>query len=82
MWDDRFYIDHVFPFGLSPAGGILGVVVDAVVDIFKATLTHIDIEKWVDDVVFMRYPTSSTPDHSYAYSFEQIDAISADLGVP
>jgi hypothetical protein len=52
---DDFFIDHVFPFGLSTAGGVQGHVADATVDILSSKDLG-PIKKWVDDHTFFRFP--------------------------
>jgi hypothetical protein len=49
------FIDHVFPFGLSTAGGVQGHVADATVDILSSYDLG-PIKKWVDDHTFFRFP--------------------------
>lgn len=88
-FDDLFWIDHTFPFGLTTAGGVQGHVADATVDIL-AKLDVSPIKKWVDDHSIFRYPCGggkTLPDGSvtpYEYLFGLIHIYdkSRPLGVP
>ena len=85
----QFWIDHVFPFGLTTAGGVQGHVADATVDIL-ACLKVSPVKKWVDDHLIFRIATSgglNLPDGSmspfkYPYSLNDIINLTAPLGVP
>jgi hypothetical protein len=77
------HLDHVLNFGASPSPGIFGRVADAMVKI----LLHRGIEavvKWVDDFIFIRYPSCQLPDNTYqfTYSAELIWRIAEELGWP
>jgi hypothetical protein len=86
-WNDAFFVDHCCPFGLRTAGGIQGVVADAVLDIL-AFHGISNVFKWVDDFCFFREPISSSilPDglvhYNYAYNLENITSITSRLGIP
>jgi hypothetical protein len=86
-WRDKFYIDHVLPFGLATAGGIQGAVADAVVDILEERGIGPTV-KWVDDFNLFREPrnTETNPDgitiYFYSYDLDDIIAITLPLGVP
>ena len=77
------HLDHVLNFGASPSPGVFGRVADAIVRIFL----HRGIEavlKWVDDFVFLRYPSHSFPDSTYGfhYTADLIWTIAEELGWP
>ena len=85
-WQDHVYIDHVVPFGLATAGGIQGVIADAIVDILAA----FDIEptfKWVDDFIFFREPVPLGLDSDeslalwYRFDVDDIKRCTAPLGI-
>lgn len=87
--DGGLFIDHVFPFGLSTAGGVQGNVADATVDI----LTSMDfgpIKKWVDDHTLFWYAIGggnteldgSIAHFLYHHGLVDIYAASKPLGVP
>lgn len=86
--DDHF-IDHVFPFGLTTAGGVQGNVADATVDILH-NLNLGPIKKWVDDHTFFRFaigggdtlPDGSVSPFRYAHGLEDVYKHSRPLGVP
>jgi hypothetical protein len=83
MIKDRIHLDHVLNFGASPSPGIFGRVADAAVQIY---LTRgIDaLIKWVDDFVFLRYPSRCLPDGTYHYTYaaDLIWNIADELGWP
>lgn len=88
-FNDLFWIDHTFPFGLTTAGGVQGHVADATVDIL-ANLDVTPIKKWVDDHSIFRFPFgggillpdgSLTP-YEYPFGLIQIYDKSRPLGVP
>lgn len=89
MFDNQFFLDHVLPFGLSPASGLQGEVADAVVDIWDAHGVGPSI-KWVDDFNLFRSPSPSGPFlgicdgkvYRYDYDLEHAKAIITPLGVP
>jgi hypothetical protein len=88
-FDGQFWIDHVFPFGLTTAGGVQGNVADATVDILHG-LDISPIKKWVDDHSIFRFPIGGgylLPDGSTApflFAFGLIDIFekSLPLGIP
>lgn len=53
------YADHCNPFGLSSSAGILGMAVEAAVDIVKASLRMDCLAKWVDDMIPTRVPVDT-----------------------
>lgn len=77
------HLDHVLNFGASPSPGIFGRVADAMVKIFLSRGIEAVI-KWVDDFVFVRYPSGTTLDGSYqfTYSANTIWNIADELGWP
>ena len=83
MLKGLIHLDHVLNFGASPSPGIFGRVADAIVKIFL----HRGIEaviKWVDDFIFLRYPTGCLSDGTYQYKHtaELIWNIANELGWP
>ena len=83
MLKGLIHLDHVLNFGASPSPGIFGRVADAMVKIFL----HRGIEaliKWVDDFVFLRYPTCRLSDGTYQFKYgaEMIWNIAEELGWP
>lgn len=77
------HIDHVLNFGASPSPGIFGRVADAMVGI----LLHGGVDavmKWVDDFIFIRYPSGLRSDGTYdfTYSATLIWDIAERLGWP
>ncbi len=81
-WNNLFYIDHNAPFGASSSGGVFGQVADAFIDICKANGIP-QCTKWVDDFLFLRRPIlSSSPNHKYSYSLDDIYKLSDPLGLP
>jgi hypothetical protein len=88
-FDGQFWIDHVFPFGLTTAGGVQGNIADATVDILH-NLNISPIKKWVDDHSIFRFPVGGgylCPDGSlspYLFLFGLADIYdkSRPLGIP
>jgi hypothetical protein len=77
------HLDHVLNFGASPSPGIFGRVADAMVQI----LLHKGVEaviKWVDDFIFIRYPSRQLPDGTFQFTYaaELIWNIAEELGWP
>lgn len=88
MFNDQLFLDHVLPFGLSPASGLQGEVADAVIDIWDALYIGPSI-KWVDDFNIFRSPSASgsflgiCDDEVYRYDYDLDHAKAAiSLGVP
>lgn len=86
---ESFFIDHVFPFGLTTAGGVQGQVADATVDILQSVDLG-PIKKWVDDHTFFRFACgggekladgSSAP-FIYCHGLFDIYSHSKPLGIP
>lgn len=62
------HLDHVLNSGASPSPGIFSRVADALVQIYL----HRGIEaviKWVDDFIFLHYPSCPLPNNAYEYSY-------------
>lgn len=79
----KIHLDHVLNFGASPSPGVFGRVADAIVKIFL----HKGIEavlKWVDDFVFLHYPSRAISDGTYdfTYTSDLIWSIAEELGWP
>lgn len=80
---NEFYIDRVHPFGLSSAGGNLGLAVDASLDILSKKFPIDFIAKWVDDIVPLRSPKiSNWTGVSYGVNLKQIITTLEGLGWP
>ena len=77
------HLDLVLNFGASPSPGIFGRVADAIVQIYLNRGIEAVI-KWVDDFIFLCYPSSRLPDGTYEfnYSAEIIWDIANELGWP
>lgn len=70
----RFFIDHCLPFGLAPAGGLWGLIADAIVAILLAHGIGPTF-KWVDDFLFFRLLHQ-------IYTLDTIREITSPLGLP
>lgn len=89
MFDDELFLDHVLPFGLSPASGLQGEVADAIIDIWDAILIGPSI-KWVDDFNLFRSPSPSGrflgicdgEVYRYDYDLDHAKQVISHLGVP
>jgi hypothetical protein len=77
------HLDHVLNFGASPSPGIFGRVADALVKILEQRGIEA-VLKWVDDFIFLCYPSGRMPDGTYkfTYSAELIWDIADELGWP
>lgn len=77
------HLDHVLNFGASPAPATFGRVADAMVEILRYRGVEAII-KWVDDFIFLRYPSQQRTDGTYefTYSAELIWLIAEELGWP
>ena len=77
------HLDHVLNFGASPSLGIFGRVADAMVKILLQRGIEAVI-KWVDDFIFVRYPSHRLANGTYefTYSAELIWSIAEELGWP
>jgi hypothetical protein len=83
MMRGLIHLDHVLNFGDSPAPGIFGRVADAMVKIYLQRGIEAFI-KWVDDFIFLRYPSRRLQDGSYEFSYaaDLIWNIADELGWP
>ncbi|KAF7349137.1 Reverse transcriptase domain-containing protein [Mycena venus] len=80
QWMDKFYIDHVCPFGSASSGGVFGRLADAISAIFIANDIG-PLNKWVDDFLFFRYRVSDNPS-TFTYDLDDIYALAEFLGWP
>jgi hypothetical protein len=77
------YIDRCHPFGLRSSGGNLGQALDATMDIICSTLGLAFYGKWVDDIIPIRTPVSSSDSHHrYDIFFDDIIKTFRILGWP
>jgi hypothetical protein len=83
MMKGLVHLDHVLNFGASPSPGIFGRVADAMVRILISRGIEAVI-KWVDDFIFLRYPSRCLPDGSFQYSYtsDLVWGIAEELGWP
>jgi hypothetical protein len=77
------HLDHVLNFGASPAPAIFGRVADAMVRILLSRGIEAVI-KWVDDFIFIRYPSCRSSDGTYGFTYSStlIWNIAEELGWP
>ena len=61
--DDRFAVNVCNNFGLTSAGGVYGMLVDAGADIFRGQGMG-PLAKWVDDHIFFRIPRTQLPSYN------------------
>lgn len=80
-WDGLIYINHCVAFGSASSAGLFGRVADAFVAIVKARGAQ-QVLKWVDDIIFFRYPSSSHSPLSYSYDSSLVFSTAAYLGLP
>lgn len=80
-WDNSIYVDHCVAFGSASSAGLFGRVADAFVAIIKARGAQ-DILKWVDDIIFFRYPSNSQQPYSYSFDSTLVFDTAAFLGLP
>lgn len=80
-WNDSVYIDHCVAFGSASSAGLFGRVADAFVAIIKARGAQ-QVLKWVDDIIFFRYPSSSSLPLSYSYDSSLVFNTAQYLGLP
>lgn len=81
QWDDQIFIDHCVAFGSASSAGLFGRVADAFVAIIKKYGAE-QVLKWVDDIIFFRYPASSQLPYSYTYDSSLIFDTATFLGLP
>ena len=77
------YFDHILNFGASPAPAIFSRVTDAMVRILITQGIEAVI-KWVDNFIFLHYPSCQLSDGSYEYTYSSklIWSIAEELGWP
>lgn len=80
-WDNSVYIDHCVAFGSASSAGLFGRVADCFVAIVKAFGAQ-QVLKWVDDIIFFRYPSNSVAPYLYSYHAQLIFNIASTLGLP
>lgn len=80
-WANSIYIDHCVAFGSASSAGLFGRVADAFVAIVKARGAQ-QVLKWVDDIIFFRYPSSSQLPYSYSYDSSLVFNTASSLGLP
>lgn len=80
-WEGQVYIDHCVAFGSDSSAGLFGRVADCFVAIIKYHGAQ-QVLKWVDDIIFFRYPCNSLPPYSYSYDATLVFNIANDLGLP
>lgn len=81
-WQGQFYIDHNTPFGASSSSGVWGHLADALAAIFAARNIG-PLKKWVDDFLFLRYPTEPSANVlSFSYDLSTLYAATEEFGWP
>lgn len=80
-WEGSIYIDHCVAFGSASSAGLFGRVADAFVAIIKARGAQ-HILKWVDDIIFFRYPSDSQIPYSYSFDSTLVFNTASFLGLP
>lgn len=80
-WDNKFYIDHCVAFGSASSAGLFGRVADCFVAIMRSFGAQ-QILKWVDDIIFFRYPINSSRPYSYSYHAQLVFDSANRLGLP
>lgn len=80
-WKNQVYIDHCVAFGSASSAGLFGRVADAFVAIVKANGAQ-QVLKWVDDIIFFRYPDNSLPTFSFTYDASLVFNTASYLGLP
>ena len=77
------HLNHILNFGASPSPGIFGRVADALVKIFLSQGIEAVI-KWVDDFIFLCYPSCCLSDGSYEFTYSSalVWSIAEELGWP
>jgi hypothetical protein len=69
MIKNRIHLDHVLNFGASPSPGVFGRVADAAVRIYLSRGIEA-LLKWVDDFVFLRYPSGRLSDGTFIFKYD------------
>lgn len=80
-WSNQIYVDHCVAFGSASSAGLFGRVADAFVAIVKARGAQ-QVLKWVDDIIFFRYPINSASPFSYSYTSKLVFDTASYLGLP
>lgn len=80
-WENNIYIDHCVAFGSASSAGLFGRVADCFVAIVQANGAQ-QVLKWVDDLIFFRYPTSSCFPYHYSYDASLVFDTANYLGLP
>lgn len=80
-WGDQIYVDHCVAFGSASSAGLFGRVADVFVAIIKAQGAQ-QVLKWVDDIIFFRYPNNSGTPFTYSYDSTLVFNTASYLGLP
>lgn len=80
-WKGDIYIDHCVAFGSASSAGLFGRVADCFVAIIKYYGAQ-QVLKWVDDIIFFRYPCNSMAPYLYSYDASLVFNIAKTLGLP
>jgi hypothetical protein len=80
-FDGSVHLDHNACFRSASSHTMLGLCANSICAIFRFNGVQ-DVIKWVDDFVFLRYPTNSTAPWTYSYDASLIDSLAVKLGWP
>lgn len=80
-WNNSIYLDHCVAFGSASSAGLFGRVADCFVAIVQAYGAQ-QVLKWVDDLIFFRFPTSSCFPYHYSYDSSLVFSTANKLGLP
>ncbi|CAK5269917.1 unnamed protein product, partial [Mycena citricolor] len=85
--NNKFYLDHCFPFGVASASSNTGQICNALVDIWCAetqaqSLGRLDTLKYKDDLSKIRFPVQGGPCFAYAFDRKSVLSPIDCLGVP
>lgn len=80
-WNNAVYIDHCVAFGSASSAGLFGRVADCFVAIIKSYGAQ-QVLKWVDDIIFFRYPSNAITPYLYSYHAQLIFDVASRLGLP
>jgi len=82
---DNFFINHAHPFGSTCTSSNAGMIVNAVVDIWRAEGVF-PVPKYEDDLKAFQFPSASGPfiEGEFRYDYDQSEMLNriASLGVP
>jgi len=89
LYNNRFYMDHDVPFGLTSTTGLQSEVADATIDIWEYHNISPAV-KWVDNFNVFCFPktdglfhgTSNDVEYPYGYDLTSIKTVIAPLGIP